>query len=226
MNLLRRYKTAIVVILLSLFVSGTVVFTAATFFHQNNEVEHKAKTADTKAKVVARKAAKVAVVAKKTERTAAVNRRRVKIIERVLVKKGILRRGPQGLRGGPGPRGMKGADAVLTPAAIRALAAALSPSQMRQLADIICATHECRGPAGTDGKDAVITDLDIQRGADIMCGGKAPCPPAAGPPGPAGATGPAGPAVASFGFSPPPTGPHYTCTDPEGDGTYECVPDA
>lgn len=230
MSIFRRYQQAIVTAMASLAVGGTLLFTGATFFHR-------ADTADTKAESAqdhtATNASKIKVTQQKT-----------RVIEHVLISKGILRRGPRGITGGRGPIGVTGAtgprgatgkpgqDFALSNENIIRLAHALTDAQLAQIVTIICVNHPCRGVPGqngTDGKDAVTTTADLDRIADMICGRPAPCPPAPGATGPAGPAGPQGvpgPAPASFGFSPPPTGPHYTCTDPESDGTYACVPDA
>lgn len=220
--------TPIKTFLMVLAVSVTLLFVAATFFRQTNQVEDRA--VDNSAKVA------------KTAHT-------VTRIKRILIKKRIIVQGKHGLRGGRGPRGIggstgargprghtgaagsDGANAALSRADLVDLAALLTPDQIRAIAQAICDTHPCMGTKGKDGQDGAKGEPGPigpkgDKGETGAAGadGTPGAPGAAGPQGAPGAAGPAGPAIAAFGFGPFMPGATYTCADPDGDLQYTCTP--
>jgi hypothetical protein len=76
------------------------------------------------------------------------------------------------------------------------------------------------GPPGPTGAAGPVGGV----GPEGPTGDRGPAGPAGpeGPPGPNGDTGPQGPPVGSFAFSF--AGLNFLCTDPEGDGSYQCNP--
>ncbi len=145
----------------------------------------------------------------------------IREVRTILVRKGIAVRGPDGLRGGPGPVGRRGPQGLpgatgspgrvgeqgmpgrpgdpAPPVTIAQLAAALEIIKA-------CDNDACDGPAGRDGVDGVdgAPGVDGQDGSD---GADAPppsdeqvatalaalCGACTGPPGATGATGSQGP---------------------------------
>lgn len=202
MNIFRRYRQGIIAALASLSIGGGVLFTAATFFHQTDQAEKKAQ-------VATHKATKVDHRSQANRRKVNTANRKVRTIEHVLVKEGIAKRGARGQLGPAGAPGRQGAAG---------LNAVVSVQDRIDIATRICGhTPPCSPAPGVDGHDAHFTDEELHKIADMICGEPAPCAPADGKD--------ARPVV-SFGFPLPPDGQHYTCTDPEGDGTYNCVPDS
>lgn len=166
-----------------LLVAGAIgVFVLFNVLDRTESNAERAQTAQARAVVAKRKTDKVA--------------RQVRQVERIIVRKEIAVRGPNGLRGGPGavgrtgragadgaqgPRGEPGRDA--RPATVEELTAALVA---------LCERRECRGAKGDPG--------------------------AKGEP---GARGAPGPAPLSFMWTAP-DGTSYLCTDANGDLHYEC----
>lgn len=216
MSLMRKYRTVLIAAILSMFVGGTLVLTAATMFHQTDVAEKSA---------VERSEKKVAPVKQRAQANTRVikrERQRNRRIERIIIRAGIAKRGPNGKLGPAGPRGPQGrrgrtgvSPTVDYDRLARKIKTVLSDADVVRLATAVCATRKCRGSDGKDGVNGK-DGTDGRPGANGVDG-------APGMPGP---IGPPGPPPTAFGFSPPPSGPHYTCTDPERDGTYDCVPDA
>lgn len=178
-----RTARQVVPLAVLLLVAGAIgVFVLSRVLDRTDRNAEKTQTAQARAGVAKRKTDKV--------------ERQVRQVERIIVRKEIAVRGPNGLRGGPGqvgktgpagadgaqgPRGEPGRDA--RPATVEELTAALVA---------LCERRECRGAKGEQG--------------------------AKGEP---GARGAQGPAVLSFMWTAP-DGTSYLCTDANGDLHYEC----
>jgi hypothetical protein len=135
-------------------------------------------------------------------------------------------RGPRGIPGAspeppapiPGPPGMDGqpgaqGDPGRAPTADEVLAAVR----------VYCGNHnDCRGEPGRGP-----TDAEIAAAVEAYCQARNQCQGSQGPQGGPGADstvpGPQGPPIGSFTFTDS-TGQTQTCSDPDGDGAYGCVP--
>ena len=150
-----------------------------------------------------RKADNVQVQNRRTKRQAARTARGLDRTNTILVQKGILRRGPQGLQGGPGPMGGRGARGPTGPQGLPGPRGERGPPGLSVSRELVLrallAVHEafcgerdeCRGPQGEPGPQ--------------------------GPPGPQGAPGPTVPCSTldpALGYAcqpaPPPPAPPET----------------
>jgi len=103
------WRNVLILVVVTMVVTGLIVFSISTIFQGQEDTKQEAKVAVVKAKKTQDK--KTAAVKKRTDRVA----RRVQVIrrvqvrtQRILVTKGILKRGRRGLTGGTGPTGRTG----------------------------------------------------------------------------------------------------------------------
>jgi Collagen triple helix repeat (20 copies) len=131
--------------------------------------------------------------------------------------------GPQGSRGITGPGGPPGTTGVQGPKGdAGAKGDSGDPGSKGDNGTGVLGPVGPIGPAGPDGPPGPAGDPGAQ--GDPGDSGPQGPPGDPGAQGPVGPAGPGGPAPSSFTFTVNDT--TYTCTDPEGDLTYQCTPQA
>jgi hypothetical protein len=194
---MRQWRTALILMAVSSVIGGLGVFVLDRVLSSQERTATRAVTSKKRADV----AADTAVAAKKrTDRVAA----RVKVIRRVQVKqtrilitKGILKRGPRGIQGGTGPRGRGPSPAEVQNAVSRYCAVARCGSgptaqQVAAAVNAFCDVGRCRGPAGSPGRDGqdALTPSETSQAVEAYCKEHDEC---RGPAGSDGGPGPQGP---------------------------------
>lgn len=226
---------------------GFLILALATGFsiYRTNQISNQASNRTDDRAMVAKERADTAAInvvkakkvvdktAKKTDRVAKKQNETI----RVLTKAGI--------NGLPGATGSEGTPGLPGPAptdkqvqeAVAAFCATVScfvgptTAQVTTAIEIFCKDRRC---VGQDGKDAAITDSQLDAAVKRYCAKLENCSQGpqgvkgdkgdkgeSGPVGPIGPVGPQGPAIASFTFTA--SGVTQTCTDPDGDLNYTCV---